>query len=330
MTKWTRRLFLSLLLIGLVFCLPRSGFAAEKQQTVPTRTATPPPSPTPDDQGGGGDPTSQPPPTNQPPPATNTPFPDTPEPTTTDAPAVTLVATPEGGFWPTAAPCSPLPTIQALGRVNVRNGPGVEYTLLSQLSYLEVRPITGRAQFAAWWQIELADGSRGWVSDQFVRVSGYTGQVPIVTAPALTGGSTPVPGPQWDPTPNPVCTPFPTNSATQTPNSTATTASTTAGGNPVAPTASSGRGDTGVVPLSEAPAEAETDTQAEPTPAAPPPAIPVVPTAVDEQIFIVAEATQMANKVMPEPAQRLPLGWLPIAGLGLMAAGTVVLIFRRQ
>ncbi|MEW5988457.1 MAG: hypothetical protein AB1791_17645, partial [Chloroflexota bacterium] len=120
----------------------------------------------------------------------------------------TVFPTLSGGYLPTAEPCGP-PTIQAIDLVYVRGGPGPDYPITGGLAYLEVRPIAGRAADAAWWVIQLADGTLGWVADQVVNVHGYTGQVPIVASPPLNG-QTPTPGPTWQPTPNPLCPPLPT------------------------------------------------------------------------------------------------------------------------
>ena len=333
MFERTKPLFLLLFLAGMLFSWPHTGFAADKRQTIPTRTPTPSATDTP--TSGGGDPTSPPPPTGAPS-ATSTDAPDTPEPTATTVP-VTIAATPEGGFWPTAAPCSPAPTVQAFGRVNARSGPGLGYTLLAQLSYLEVRPITGRAQFANWWQIELVDGTLGWVSDEFVQVNGYTGQVPILPAPTLPDGSTPVPGSQWDPTPNPICTPPPTFTATpsttptssQTPSPETTSTATISGSPTVATEDNVGRAEPSAIPLDSEPAGTEADVA---TIQEPPAAIPVAPTAVEEINLIAGEAapTEAASNENAEPAPGALMGWLlPIAAIALVAVGVALLIFRR-
>lgn len=188
-------------------------------QTWPSRTPTPQGGPQPtvtnppptSDPGGGGDGG----PANTPPPGvTNTPVTgQSPTPTSS---ATIIIPTPIGGYEATALPCGVPPTVQALGLVNVRLGPGVDYEPVSSMVYLEVRPIIGRAEFANWWLIQLPGNDSGWVSDQAVVVRGYTGLVPIVDPPAIDG-ATPTPGPLWQPTPNPVCTPLPTPTPTLTP-----------------------------------------------------------------------------------------------------------------
>ncbi|MCI0398742.1 MAG: exo-alpha-sialidase [Chloroflexi bacterium] len=119
-------------------------------------------------------------------------------------PGATVVAQ-EDQFLPTAEPCG-APTIQSsAGPVNVRSGPGVDYEVIGVLAFLEVRPIAGRAGSAEWWQVQMADGSLGWVANNAVNVQGDTTEVPVVEAPLLAGEEAPTPGPTWNPTPNPLC-----------------------------------------------------------------------------------------------------------------------------
>jgi len=200
--------------------------------TVITRTPSPePPTPIPatatdddGDDGGGSNPPPPPQPTDVPP--TNTP---------TLIP-VTLVATPIGGFLPTAVACGLPPTIQAKNNTRVRSGPGTDYGIITELVYLETKPIIGRAANAEWWVIQLTNDETGWVANAVVNVDGNTNDIPIVPPPAIDGEN-PTPGPLWNPTPNPNCptipptvtstptlmaTTVPVPSATNTPNSTET------------------------------------------------------------------------------------------------------------
>jgi hypothetical protein len=115
--------------------------------------------------------------------------------------------------FPTAGPCGEPPTFTSLTTANVYLGPGNDYPASDTLGAKEVRPIVGRAAYATWWLIQL-DGkfAQAWVSDKAGTVDGYTGNVPIIIAPAINGAF-PTPGPQWDPTPAPICTPTPTPTA---------------------------------------------------------------------------------------------------------------------
>mgnify|MGYP001260856569 CR=1 FL=1 len=155
------------------------------------------------------------PPTAVPPTAVPT---NPPAATATNTPTpVTLVATPSGGFLPTAAACAAPPTIQTRNNTRVRSGPGTDYAAIGNLVFLEVRPIVGRSDNAPWWLIALANGQTGWVANDVVTVQGYIGDVPIVDAPPVNN-QTPTPGAAWQPTAVPNC---PTSTATP-PNPTAT------------------------------------------------------------------------------------------------------------
>ena len=165
--------------------------------TVPTRTPTPPPPPTatPADNGGGNG--SEPPPTAVSQEPANTPT------------AVILAPTPVGGFLPTAVACSTAPTLTSLSQTNVRSGPGTSYDIMGELVFLETRLISGRAADVAWWQIKLADGRLGWVSNPIIETQGNINVVPIVAAPPINGVE-PTPGSGWLPIPPAGCDRLPT------------------------------------------------------------------------------------------------------------------------
>lgn len=244
-----------------------------KQITVPTRTPEP----------GPGQPTNTPDPGPGNPPA-NTPNPGgtsnaTPGATTVGATStlapVTVGPTPLGGYLPTAEACGTTPTVRSTGNVFVRRGPGTNYEAVTSLQYLEVRPIRGRAANAEWWLIELGDGTLAWVANLAIQVQGYTGLVPVTTPPALPNGSTPTPGPLWNPTPNPVCTVVPTATPTATPTGTlaasptaSATATATSTSTP-APSPTSGLSTLEAIATNTVPAAANTvvPTAAPPTPA---------------------------------------------------------------
>lgn len=261
-----RRLFVLLSLFALTLLIvyvPRQNISHAASPFVQTRiTRTPTPAPPP--------PTDVPP-DNPPPTAQATEAPTLP-PTNTPIP-VTLVATPAGGFLPTASACGAPPTVQTRGNTLVRSGPGTTYPSVGQLVYLEVRPIAGRAGDAPWWLIVLANGQTGWIANEVVVVHGYTGDVPIVAAPAING-QTPTAGAPWQPTAVPGCptstpttmpptqtaTPRPTNTQTAVPQTTATASPTTESAPPTATA-------TSVVPTADAQAEL-VDATGEATPEA--------------------------------------------------------------
>lgn len=174
---------------------------------TPTPAPTSPPAPTPTKKPSNPQPTSPPAATAVP---SNTP-------TATRIP-VTLAATPEGGYLPTADACGVPPTVQTRNTVNVRSGPGADYDIVGQMVYLEVRPIIGRAADAEWWVILFANETLGWVANNVVNVQGNISGLPIIGAEPVDG-ATVTPGAQWNPTRNPACPEIPTNTpeATNTP-----------------------------------------------------------------------------------------------------------------
>lgn len=61
--------------------------------------------------------------------------------------------------------------------VNVRNGPGTEFDLLGRLRARQSAAVIGRSDDGQWWQIQFRNQS-GWISAQYVRITGNAGGVP--------------------------------------------------------------------------------------------------------------------------------------------------------
>jgi hypothetical protein len=324
MTK--RRLFIFfaavLLIFFAVFTFPFQVGSVRGErllQTWPSRTPTPQGGPQPTatnqgpppttDPGGGPNPTAQPG-------ATNTPVTDEAPPLTPSATVV--LATPEGGYVATAQPCGVLPTVQARGLVNVRQGPGLDYEPIDTLIYLEVRPIIGRGEFATWWLIQLPGNDTGWVADQAVSVQGYTGNIPVVDPPALDG-ATPTPGPTWEPTPNPVCTPLPTPTAT------------------IEPTVEEADVTTVSVSTNATPTEAPPEPTNTPTEE---PATEPAPSDTPQATVTSAPATPTTNAAIIDTSEP-PIddsgdsgasasSWILFIGIGLLVVGAASYIFSRR
>ena len=93
------------------------------------------------------------------------------------------------GMLPAAAfaQSSDGPQVTSLVRaLNVRSGPGLNYSVIGTLRQDQSLPITGQNAAGSWWQVKLADGRQGWVTGQtsLVSVEGDTSKVPQVAAPA--------------------------------------------------------------------------------------------------------------------------------------------------
>lgn len=80
------------------------------------------------------------------------------------------------------------PMLTALVDINVRAGPGLEYTIIGQLTQGQISSVTGKNPEGTWWQIMYPAGSNGlgWVSanPQYTTVS-QTEVVAIAQVPAL-------------------------------------------------------------------------------------------------------------------------------------------------
>ena len=94
---------------------------------------------------------------------------------------------------------SPTPS----GVESIYAGPGEVDQLVGLIGAGEVRPIVGWAAFTNWWVIQLdRSGRAGWINDESGFVHGYSGRVPIISAPELNG-IVPTPGGNtWVPTPD--------------------------------------------------------------------------------------------------------------------------------
>lgn len=286
-------------------------------QTIPTRTPTPvpnpptnTPAPNPTSSGGGDPATAVPTSTIQ------------SQPSATATPPVTIAYTPVGGFVPTAESCGVPPTIKALNPTNVRQGPGANYPIASQLVYLEVRFVLGRAADAAWWLIQLDNGKTGWVADDVVIVQGYIGSVPIVPAPAVNG-QLPTPGAPWNPTPLPFCTVTPTATPTATAVPSATPEPATA-----VSEASSASTETQPTAESSLPTETPLPLPTQ-TAVAPPTLLPTDP--ANQPGIGNTDTIQPAAAQIETTASGSAVDWLlPVAGLLLVAGGVATFLTRRK
>lgn len=139
------------------------------------------------------------PPTPTPVPPSPTPTPEPPTPTPTPEPP-TATPTPAGP-----------PVVIAASDINVRQGPGLGYPVIGNLTTGEVALLVGRNAAGDWWQIRREDGEIGWVLAQLVVVEGDAGSIPVAEAPPL---------PTRPPAPAATNTPRPTPPAPATPRPT--------------------------------------------------------------------------------------------------------------
>ncbi len=141
-------------------------------------------------------------------------FTKTPRPTFTPTPVATPTFTPT--FTPTPEPFTPTPTPSptpavpqtavVIGtRANVRQGPGVVYPIIGQVSGGTQFEIRARNSKGDWIKVCCVDGKEGWVSTSLLSIPGEIAMINITTEIPPT--PTPRPRP---PTPTPVPVPTPT------------------------------------------------------------------------------------------------------------------------
>ena len=77
-------------------------------------------------------------------------------------------------------------------RVNVRSGPGIQYTVLGVMTPADSLDITGQNEAGTWLRVSF-NGQEGWVFGDVVEASGLTDDVPVAQASgaaALQGADT--------------------------------------------------------------------------------------------------------------------------------------------
>jgi hypothetical protein len=119
----------------------------------------------------------------------------------TATPVATRTPLPTFTFTPTETPIPPTPTlsptptmtptvvgiIQSLQRVNVREGPGVDFSGFTSLAPGSGVQIIGQNNDATWYNIRLEDGREGWVSSRLLFIEEPPTPLPTATpSPDLT------------------------------------------------------------------------------------------------------------------------------------------------
>lgn len=84
-------------------------------------------------------------------------------------------------------------TVTGAGTLNVRSGPGTEFSLLSTLPDGQSVTLAGRNTDATWLQVSLPDGQLGWVSAQFVTSAVALTNVPVAETAVAVQNVSPAP-----------------------------------------------------------------------------------------------------------------------------------------
>lgn len=147
---------------------------------------------------------------------------DVPTEIPTDIPTETLIPSETPTTTPSNTPTPATPVARAVRELMVRVGPGSQYPTLRLLEANEELAIIGISDDGSWYQVQLADGTVGWLvtAPTFIDTAGNIASVPIAAAPTETPTETPTYTPTASATPTE--TPTTTATATDTPSPTRT------------------------------------------------------------------------------------------------------------
>lgn len=80
--------------------------------------------------------------------------------------------------------------VVATGQLNVRSGPGIEYSVVTSTFSGQPLVVFGKSGFNTWVQVRAVNGSIGWVNSTYI-----TMDVPLSSLPVVGGGTTTTPPP---------------------------------------------------------------------------------------------------------------------------------------
>ena len=112
-------------------------------------------------------------------------FTATPPPTATPTPSPTLTRTPTKRP-PTPTPTStstPRPQVVSSATVNIRSGPGTDYSIAGELLADKALPVIGTNSQRNWWQVQMTNGRVGWIANSVVDAL-YVQNMPVVVTPS--------------------------------------------------------------------------------------------------------------------------------------------------
>ncbi|MCY4090501.1 MAG: SH3 domain-containing protein [Caldilineaceae bacterium] len=89
--------------------------------------------------------------------------------------------TPVATATPVPTPTPEVPTLASTQVVNVREGPGTNYPRAGQIIAGRPYLIFGKNQAGDWWQIDVGNGTKGWVFGGLVTTSGSLDKVALIT-----------------------------------------------------------------------------------------------------------------------------------------------------
>jgi uncharacterized protein YgiM (DUF1202 family) len=102
---------------------------------------------------------------------------------TLDVPFNNLPIVPGFGGIPTPPPTIPAIGVVNTGAVNVRSGPGMNYSVITIAYQGYTFSLLGRSADNAWANVRMVDGTVGWVSFSALNITVPVGSLPVVAAP---------------------------------------------------------------------------------------------------------------------------------------------------
>lgn len=118
---------------------------------------------------------------------TATPVPPEPvvQPTAVLLPTQTLIPLPTAALAPLPSACSPQVTAATI--VNVRNGPGMIYSIVGSLGEGETAQVDGKNADGTWWRILVPSSpdGHGWVAGSVTTTSCMNPSLPVVAVSSL-------------------------------------------------------------------------------------------------------------------------------------------------
>lgn len=91
-----------------------------------------------------------------------------------------------------ATPAASAAALVSTGALNVRSGPGVNYSVLTVASFGQSVALLGRHSDNVWVKIQMANGQQGWVNSSLLTSNVAISSLPLADAPAQPVPSVPV------------------------------------------------------------------------------------------------------------------------------------------
>jgi uncharacterized protein YgiM (DUF1202 family) len=102
---------------------------------------------------------------------------------TQPAPVPTIAALPTQQSAPVSATAAGNTAVVNVNQLNLRVGPGLNYSVAKTLNQGVVFALLGKSNDGNWFEVQLQDGSNGWVFSAFVTTSANLANLPVGQTP---------------------------------------------------------------------------------------------------------------------------------------------------